>query len=249
MSEKTPLSSGSEGSPAPSEVKPDVESQPPPGDRPMAISEPTLRPGAELVRGNIHLRNAKGSLDPIEIVKAQHLLEDDLVRDLFAAGEKVAAAIAEFKMRAFTEIDTFNEILASVYGAPKGGAKGNITFASYDGLIRIQVHVADQITFGAELQQAKALVDECLEEWSADARAEIRKLVMDAFDVDREGNINRGKLFSLLRLEITDERWVRAMQAIRDSIKVTGSKRYVRLHHRRHHDARFEQLSLDAATA
>jgi len=229
-----------------------VASPAPPGDHPEATATseaPALRPGAEKVGDKVYLRNAKGSLDPIELVRAQHLIEDELVRDLYERAQKVAAAIAEFKALAFAEIDTFNEVLASVYESRAGGAKGNISLTSYDGLIRVQVQVADQITFGAELQQAKTLVDECIEEWSADSRAEIRKLVMDAFDVDREGNINRGKLFSLLRLEITDERWLRGMKAIRDSIKVTGSKRYIRLHRRPDQNARFEQLSLDAATA
>lgn len=208
-----------------------------------------LPPGAVAANGKIYMRDARGSLVPIELVKQQDRLQDDLVRALYARAREVSELLAAFKENAFTQLDEFGELLASEYDAPFGGKKGNATPMTFDGLLKIQVQVADQITFGPELQVAKALVDECLGEWSADSRGEIRRLVMDAFDVDREGAINRGKLFSLLRLEITDERWQRAMKAIRDSIRVMGTKRYLRFYHRADCQSAWESLSLDLATA
>lgn len=202
-----------------------------------------------MVSGKVYLRNAKGGLTPIEMVRAQDLLQDDVVRELFAEAEQLAATIAAFKAKCFEHVETFNALLADKYGAKAGGAKGNMTLATFDGLKRMQIQVADQQTFGPELQQAKALVDECLTEWAADSRAELRALVDFAFQVDKEGQINRGRLFGLLRLEIADERWTRGMQAIRDSIKVTGSKSYIRFHDRPTFTAGWRHVSLDAATA
>ncbi len=98
--------------------------------------------------------------------------------------------------------------------------------------MKVQVQVAELIDFGPELQIAKKLVDECLNEWSADSRPEIQALVSDAFDTDKEGKINRAKIFMLLRHSIEDERWMRAMDAIRDAMRVTGSKEYVRFYTR-----------------
>ena len=49
----------------------------------------------------------------------------------------------------------------------------------------------------------------------------------------------------LLRLEITDERWTRAMAAIRDAIRVVGSRTYVRVSRRDRPDAAWQPISID----
>lgn len=249
MSPRTPSSSDCDGSPAPSEAKPDAESPAQPGDLPTATPEPALRPGAEIVHGKVYLRDARGSLVPEELIKPQHLLEDEVVRELLAEADALAEQISSFKRRCFERIGIFSALLADQYGSRVGGAKGNKTLASFDGLLRVQVQIADITDFGPELQVAKSLFDECLEEWSADTKAELRAIVTDAFQVNKEGQINRGRLFGLLRTESKDERWIRAQAAIRDSIRVSGSTEYVRFHRRPTHNANWSHVSLDIATA
>ncbi|TIV45075.1 MAG: DUF3164 family protein, partial [Mesorhizobium sp.] len=144
---------------------------------------------------------------------------------------------------------SFEALLAQDYGATKGGAKGNKTFLTFDGLMKVSVQVADLIDFGAQLQVAKGLIDECLTEWSADSRTEIRSIISRAFNVDKEGQINRAEIFMLLRLDIEDERWKRAMDAIRDAMRVIGSKTYVRCHQRASQDAPWEPITIDLAKA
>jgi len=75
------------------------------------------------------------------------------------------------------------------------------------------VQVADHIDFGPELQIAKGLDDECLNEWSAEARPESRAIVTRAFNTDKAGQINRSENFMLLRLDISDARWLRTLAA------------------------------------
>ena len=53
----------------------------------------------------------------------------------------------------------------------------------------------------------------------------------------------------LLRLEIEDERWGRAMQAIRDAMRVVGSKTYVRCYRRDRLDAEWRAVTIDLAKA
>ena len=53
----------------------------------------------------------------------------------------------------------------------------------------------------------------------------------------------------LLRLEITDERWRRAMDAIRAAMRVVGSKTYVRCYSRSAPDAPWENITIDLAKA
>jgi hypothetical protein len=156
--------------------------------------------------------------------------------------------VARFRRHTFDDIDGFVALMDQHYGA-RGGTKGNLTLTTYDGLLKVQVAVADLIVFGAELQTAKSLVDECLQEWSAKSGKELRTVVQRAFDVEKEGLINRGRLLALLGYEIEDERWLRAMDAIRDSIKVIGSKRYVNVYRRADAKAPWTRVSIDVAAS
>ncbi len=51
----------------------------------------------------------------------------------------------------------------------------------------------------------------------------------------------------LLRLDITDERWLRAMEALRDAMRVIGSKEYVRFYRRKDVASGWEPVSIDLA--
>jgi hypothetical protein len=128
-----------------------------------------------------------------------------------------------------TDLGEFDALLEQEYGVTKKGnrGKGNRSYKTHDGLMEVEVRVQDRIEFGPELQIAKHLVDECLNEWSADARPEIRAVITDAFNTDQEGRINRTAIFSLLRLSIEDPRWKEAMRAVRDAMRVTGSKNQI----------------------
>ena len=99
------------------------------------------------------------------------------------------------------------------------------------------------------MQIAKELVDECLNEWAADSGPELRAIVTKAFNTDKEGQINRSEIFMLLNLDISDERWQRAMQAIRDAMRVVGSKTYVRFYERASQTASWEAITIDLSKA
>ncbi|MFN3582584.1 DUF3164 family protein [Phenylobacterium sp.] len=213
------------------------------------LAAPAIPPGVVEVNGKPYLTDPKGTLVPLEAVKTQHRLEDEVVRKIVGYAAPLSAQIARFREHTFDDVDQFVALLEQHHGLKRGGRKGNIVLTTFDGLQKIIVQVADQIEFGAELQVAKGLVDECLTEWSAESRTEIRAIVQRAFNVDKGGLINRAELFSLLRLEIEDERWQRAMTAIRESIRVVGSKRYVRIYHRAKATDAWALISLDAATA
>lgn len=200
---------------------------------------------------NKYMRDARGALIPLEQVKPADKLEDETVRKVMKFARELSDQIARFKGHTFEDLNAFQSLLEQEYGtaAKRGGAKGNVTFQSYDGTLKVQVQIADQLSFGPQLQQAKTLIDECLVEWGAESRAEIRALVNRIFSVEREGQINRAGLFQLLRLEITDERWLRAMEAMRDAIRVTGTKAYLRFYERDSSDAAWSSVTIDLAAA
>ncbi|MBB4302324.1 hypothetical protein GGD81_001351 [Rhodobium orientis] len=162
------------------------------------------------VDGKPYLRDAKGMLVPENLVRPQDKLEDEVVRKIMGFAEALSDQIARFRGHTFTDLGEFDALIEQDYGATKGGRKGNRTYQTFDGSMKVQVRVADFIDFGPQLQTAKTLIDECLNEWAAEARPEIRAIVTRAFNTDKEGQINRSEIFMLLRLDIEDERWRRS---------------------------------------
>lgn len=202
------------------------------------------------ISGRLFMVDAKGRHVPVDLVKPTDKLEDQLVRGLMNHAGELSNQVARFKGHCFEDIAAFLDLLAEKYQVTsKGGQKGNMTFTSFDGCMKVQVAIADQIGFGPELQIAKSLIDECIEEWSSDARSEIRALVDHAFEPRQEGKVNREALFSLRRVEIGDERWQRAMQAINDAIRVQGSKAYIRFYRREKPTEAWENVTVDLASA
>ncbi len=213
------------------------------------IMEERPETGVVVFNGREYMTDAKGDLVALSNVKAEDKLEDETVRKIIAFALDLSAQITRFRDHTMADLGSLDALLAQEYGAKIGGKKGNKTYQTFDGMMRVQVQVADQITFGPQLQVAKELIDECLNEWSADSRPEIQSIVTRAFNTDKEGQINKAELFMLLRLDIADQRWNRAMDAIRASIRVTGSKEYVRFYHRHAIEDGWDAITIDLAKA
>jgi len=205
--------------------------------------------GITYVNGKPWMCDAKGGMLPLELIKPADKLEDETVRKIMNYARDLSAQVARFRGHTMTDLGEFDALLDQEYGLKKGGKKGNRTYQTFDGLMKVSVSVADFVDFGPQLQVAKTLIDECLNEWSADSRPEIRAIVTRAFNTDKEGQINRSEIFMLLRLQIEDERWLRAMEAIRDAMRVTGSKEYVRFYERRRITDPWSAVTIDLAKA
>lgn len=208
-----------------------------------------LPPGAVEVGGKPYMQDAKGKLVPLSMVKAADLLIDEKVRWMMGHAVDLNAQIARFRGHCFDDVGSLQALLAQEYGTTVGGAKGNLSLTTIDGCMKVTVQVADQVVFGPELQAAKKLVDECLADWGSGAGDELRAVVNNTFDVDKEGQINRSALFSLMRLAIEEPRWQRAMDALRDSIRVIGSKTYIRFHRRDAADGPWQAVTIDLSAA
>ncbi|MBN2752588.1 MAG: DUF3164 family protein [Rhodospirillaceae bacterium] len=196
-----------------------------------------------------YMLDAKGRLVPETMVKPQERLEDQTVRKIIGFADALSAQIGRFKGHTFEDVATFMDLLADQYGAAKGGAKGNVTLTTYDGCMKVVVQVQDSITFGPELQVAKTLFDACISKWTEGSNDNIHVLVDHAFQVDKEGRINRSALFGLRRLDIADAEWQRAVAALNDSIRVIGSREYVRFYRRPNGRASWQAISVDLASA
>jgi len=208
-----------------------------------------IAPAVQIVDGREVMIDGKGNPVPVSNVRPSDKLIDDTVRTIFGFALALSEQLARFKGHTMDDIMETVDLLGEEYGVRLGGKKGNTTLTSFDGLMKVELRIADLIEFGPELLAAKELIDECLNEWSADAGDELRAVVTRAFNTDKAGQVNRAELFALRRLEIADERWKNAMRALTDAIRVVGSKEYIRFQRRADIGKPWESVTIDLAKA
>lgn len=193
-----------------------------------------------------YMKDSQGRLVPVESIKQIDLERNQLVLELASNAEKLAKLISTFKVKCLGDIGSFVELSAEQYGIKTRGDGNTVTLMSFDGSIKIQRSVEESVGFDERLQAAKALVDECIRDWSSDSRFELKTIISDTFQVDKRGRINTQRILSLRKLNIEDERWQRAMHAIGESLVVTNSKAYVRFYFRQP-DGSYKHMPLDLA--
>jgi hypothetical protein len=191
--------------------------------------------------------DALGRMVPEASIKPTDLLRDKLVMEAIDQAKAISGMLLNFKERVFGDIDALEQISKEQYGVVSRGTKGNLTLTSYDGRYKLMRANQDQIEFNEHLQSAKALLDECAHEWTANSHPGVRVLINDAFRADRNGELRTSRILSLRRHDIDDPRWKRAMEAIGDAIQVAGSRSYIRLYERVGDTDRYEAISLDLA--
>jgi hypothetical protein len=193
-----------------------------------------------------YMQDSQNRLVPATMVKPLDKARDSLVREIAGKALALREAMKGFFDDAMGDVAAFIQLSAEQYGAKVGGNKGNVTLTTYDGAFKVQRNIAESLVFDERLQAAKELIDECITEWTEGSRDELKTLILDAFQVDKEGRINAGRVLSLRRLNIDDDRWRQAMQAVSDSLQVAGSKAYLRVYARRE-DGKYESIALDLA--
>lgn len=193
-------------------------------------------------------KDEKGRLIPVDLIKPIDQQRDQIVQEIVADAKKLSATITSFKTQTSDNIQAFVELSAEEYGVHFGGKKGNITLISFDGQYKVTRAISERLVFDERLQVAKELIDGCIRRWSQGSSDNIKVLVQDAFQTDKQGQINTGRILGLMRLDIKDEHWQQAMVAIKDSIQVAGSKAYIRVYERQADDS-YKAIALDVANA
>ena len=192
------------------------------------------------------MEDAQGRQVPLEMVKDIDRLRDQTVASVMEKTFAMRDALNEFKQEIWSDIQEFLSLSSEQHGIKGGGKKGNVTLTTYNGKYKLMIAVNDTLQFNEKLQVAKQLIDECIKEWSTDARPELRALIDSAFAVDKQGNISTTRVLGLRRLDISDEKWLKAMQAITESVQVVSSKTYMRFYTRQE-DGSYKQIPLDVA--
>jgi hypothetical protein len=191
----------------------------------------------------------KGGLTPVSRVADVDKARDKMVKGLIKKAKAHSGVLTEFKLEAMGDIAQFMQACADEYGVKLRGAagKGNVTLMSYDGRLKVVRAVADTIMFDERLQIAKSQIDDCIHVWSKGANLNLQAIVNQAFDADKEGKVNVGRVLALRSLKIDDEKWTTAMSMIADAMKVVSSKSYLRFYERDDATGEYLPISLDIA--
>lgn len=190
--------------------------------------------------------NAQGHLVPESQVKPLDKLRDEVVMNIIESARQQRQQLAAFKLNSMQQIADFIDLSAAEYGVEFGGAKGNVSLVSFDGRYKLLRAVGEHRVFDERIQAAKTLIDTCINQWSGGADEKIMALVDHAFRVNKQGKIDINQVLGLRQLNIDDERWNEAMDAVADAIQVTGTSQYLRMYERQG-DGTYKQISLDLA--
>lgn len=188
---------------------------------------------------NNYLEDARGHLVPRQNIDDRDLLRDELVKEIAGKLTRAQNDLNTVKAHAIADVRAFVQLQAEKYGISPS-KKGNVTLNSFDGRLRIVVAINDLLGFDERLHAAKALIDECLADYSQGANSNLLAIVNRAFDVDKDGRISTGKVLNLRSLKIDDEKWIRAMQALTDSLHIQSSKEYIRVYQRNDESGEYE---------
>jgi|SRR5699024_4464605 len=191
-------------------------------------------------------QDAHGNLVPIANIKEADLLRDEVVIEIVKKAIHLRETLQNAKEDFFSSFHAFVELSAEKYDVKLGGRKGNTTLYSFDGKYRIDFAINERIELDEKVNAAKALIDECIKDWAATSNSNIITLINQAFKVDKWGNLNTRRILELRNVEIDDDRWIRAMEAISDSLKVIDSKQYMRFYERLE-NGEYRHISLDFA--
>lgn len=185
----------------------------------------------QTVNGKEYCINSTGSMVPIEAVKDIDKLRDSVVTRIAEKIRALEAYMKEVKSQCMSDMEEFLQIAADQYGVKMGGAKGNVMLTSYDGSVQVLLAQANNLVANEGVNVAKELIDDYLSDITNDASPDLRLLVTQAFKV-KQGKMDVKRLMELKQYGIKDERWIKAMEIISDSITVSSTTPCLRLRDR-----------------
>lgn len=184
-----------------------------------------------------YLRDAQGRLVHETAVTEADLMRSRLVEGLVAASIAEAEAVRAFHTKAHDDLLAFCRLSAERFGVAWGETE-SFSMTSFCGRFRVVCDVDTGITINESIGAAKALLDECLADWSAGGKPQAVALLANTFRPGRGGKLSLTRLFDLLRNRDkpefkSEEKFQRLCDALEAAIQTTGKRRYLRFYARR----------------
>lgn len=175
-----------------------------------------------------YIEDDKGRLVPESMVKPLDMLRHQTALEMMELIDDTHAKLRKVKRQLFEMLEAYVETAMEEYEADPKSGKGYVAITTFDGRIKIERSPYKGFTLTEELKAAKALIDEYLNEKTADVSPELKAIIDDIFEVGETGRPNVKEVMRLRRYNIDDPRWHKAMRAINDALKVVYSNEYIR---------------------
>ena len=172
--------------------------------------------------------DSRGAACPAKFIPPVEKRRDAAVERIHKIGKRLEEQMRKAKKDVLDELDAYLEWLDKNSDAPRS-RKGNTTLTNYSGDKQVELAMDDVVKLDERLQQAKELVDEYVASLGESAPDELTTLAHTSFDTDKSGRVNQALVLRLVKYQFKDERWQRAVQLIRESIQVVGTRQYLQL--------------------
>jgi hypothetical protein len=179
---------------------------------------------------------------PVKYIDKKVLARHLVVENVLSKVAKAQAELMTLKKELFCEVKGYLDSVASEYGEDW---KGNARLLNFDKTKEIEMSIYRSIRFDERLNIAKSKIDDCLKRWSGSATAELKMIVLRAFNVDKKGNVDVRQILGLKQFRFEDPVWQEAMNIIDESITMTNSKEYLIFSSRDNPRGQFKSISLN----
>lgn len=194
-----------------------------------------------------YMTDAAGKSVPMEYVKPYDRERDRVARRVLKRFEGARAYIAQVKADTLADIAGLQRY-GLKDGEAVGGVKGNVQFSSFDSLIRVRLDARTMVEFDDRFRQAQELIFEYADELAgATGEQDIVTIIRAAFKPNAGGMLARSRVMGLFRLNIKAEKWLRAMDLLKECQFVKSGKSYLYVETRVSLETDFEMIPLDIA--
>ncbi|WP_107495302.1 DUF3164 family protein [Thalassobius sp. I31.1] len=169
-----------------------------------------------------------GSLIAYDMLEPVKQLEHDLVTRLCTEAQARSEELKTYKLNAISEMVAARVMMLSDWGVKKGGKDGNLTLRSECRRWMVRLTVGKHISFGPEMEAAKELIFEVVEDEKRKSGSDFLSQIVDrVFSPNKKGRIDTQGILGLRDVECDDPRWIRAMEAIEQSILRDSATTYI----------------------
>ena len=193
-----------------------------------------------------HWIDPQGNPVPAKYVDKVDKLRDRLVGKLTRRAGQISETLGKFRADAFADVEKYLSAVEEIYGVSARNPGGNKILADFSQTAKVEIKVNNVVGFDDRIVLAKGIIDECTKRWSVGGDDRVKLLVDYAFKVDKQGNLDRDLILGLRKLDIKDKNWRKAMEILSDSLRIVGTRAYIRFWKKNEAGA-WETLPLDIA--
>lgn len=177
------------------------------------------------------VRRPDGSYIDLTTLEPRKQLRHELVTKLFPLAEAEEERLIDLKRLALAEMHAYRDMMMEEYGVKVDGRAGGFAIRSECGTMLIKLDITKHITFTEELQSAKALIDQFLEqELKKGGSPYVAEIVEKVFRINSKGRLDTYGILGLRAHKFDDPLWKQAMKAIDDAICRDSSTSYIRFY-------------------